>query len=243
MMPLPLPLPNVRGSTQSSPGPVRLLSPVRRSESVCGPSASRGRLRQRPPRPQTSLMAIVGYARVSSSGQSLEVQREQLLSAGAEKLFEEKRSGTSREGREALAQALDWVRDGDVLMVTRLDRLARSLVDLRHIIDRLADKGVGFRALQQGAIDTTRSDGRLMLNILASFAEFEADIRAERQREGFSKARAEGQALGRPVEIERTEVLRLHSAGMKPSHIARHLEIGRSSVYRHLAKLRGAADG
>ena len=89
-------------------------------------------------------MALVGYARVSSSGQSLEVQREQLLAAGCTRIFEEKRSGTSQSGREQLALALDYVRDGDALIVTRLDRLARSITDLRQIIDRLTAKEVIF---------------------------------------------------------------------------------------------------
>ena len=105
-------------------------------------------------------MAVVGYARVSSVGQSLDIQLEQLKSAGCEKVFAEKRSGASTEGRDQLAAAVDWVREGDVLVVCRLDRLARSIVDLRRIIDRLTEKGVGFRCLQQGAIDTTRDTAR-----------------------------------------------------------------------------------
>lgn len=123
-------------------------------------------------------MSIVGYGRVSSAGQSLDVQREQLLAAGAEQIFEEKRSGTTTEGREQLEAALRYVRKGDVFLVTRLDRLARSLVDLRRIVDTLTEKGVGFRCLQQH-IDTTSSEGRLMLNLLGSFAEFETEIRKE----------------------------------------------------------------
>ena len=95
-------------------------------------------------------MPLIGYARVSSSGQSLEVQRDQLLAAGCTRIFEEKRSGLSQDGRDQLALALDYVRDGDVLIVTRLDRLARSITDLRQIVDRLTAKEVGFRALQQG---------------------------------------------------------------------------------------------
>ena len=111
-------------------------------------------------------MPLIGYARVSSSGQSLEVQRDQLLAAGCTRVFEEKRSGLSQDGREQLALALDYVRDGDVLIVTRLDRLARSITDLRQIVDRLTAKEVGFRALQQGDLDTSTSNGRLMLNML-----------------------------------------------------------------------------
>jgi DNA invertase Pin-like site-specific DNA recombinase len=155
-------------------------------------------------------MPLIGYARVSSSGQSLEVQRDQLLAAGCTRIFEEKRSGLSQDGREQLALALDYVRDGDVLIVTRLDRLARSITDLRQIVDRLTVKEVGFRALQQGDLDTSTSNGRLMLNMLGAFAEFEADLRRERQREGIDKAKANGIYKGRkptvPVDDDVTPV-------------------------------------
>lgn len=184
---------------------------------------------------------LVGYARVSSVGQSLEVQLDQLKAAGSEKIFGEKRSGTTTAGRDALVDALEFVREGDVLVVTRLDRLARSLMDLRQIIDRLAAKGVAFRCLQQGAIDTSRSDGKLLLNIVASFAEFEADIRRERQRDGIEKAKAAGVYRGRPASIEGDKVLALHANGIGPAEIARQLGIGRASVYRYLAVDKRAA--
>lgn len=177
-------------------------------------------------------MAIVGYARVSSAGQSLELQREQLEQAGCEKVFEEKRSGTSREGREQLDLALGYVREGDVFVVTRLDRLARSLLDLTQIIDKLSSKGVAFRVLQQSAIDTSNSNGRLMLNLLAAFAEFETDLRRERQKEGIEKAKAEGRYKGRKPSVPVDEVKALHSQGIGPAEIARRLKIGRASVYR-----------
>lgn len=179
-------------------------------------------------------MALVGYARVSSAGQSLEVQEALLREAGCEKLFAEKRSGRTTDGRDALVEALEWVREGDVLIVTRLDRLARSITDLRQIIDRLTAKGVAFRALQQGAIDTTRSDGKLLLNILGSFAEFEADIRKERQADGIAKAKAAGVYKGRPPSIDPAEVVKLKAEGIGPAEIARRLGIGRASVYRVL---------
>ena len=180
-------------------------------------------------------MTTVGYARVSSAGQSLEVQLDQLAAAGCEKVFSEKRSGSTTEAREQLAQALEWVRDGDVLVVSRLDRLARSIVDLRKIVDQLTAKGVGFRCLQQGAIDTTRSEGRLMLNILGSFAEFELDIRKERQADGIAKAKAEKVYKGRPATLNPADVVALKTEGLGPSDIARRLNISRASVYRLLA--------
>ncbi len=179
-------------------------------------------------------MALVGYARVSSAGQSLEVQLDQLTAAGCKKVFSEKRSGRSTDGREELANALGYVREGDVLVVTRLDRLARSMIDLRQVVDGLAAKGVDFRVLQQGAIDTTRSDGRLMLNILASFAEFEADIRKERQADGIAKAKDAGVYKGRPKSIQAEQVAALKAEGLGAVEIASRLGIGRASVYRVL---------
>ena len=177
-------------------------------------------------------MPLVGYARVSSSGQSLDVQLEQLDGAGCSKVFAEKRSGLTLDEREQLGLALGYVREGDVLVVTRLDRLARSMIDLRQVVDRLNAKGVGFRALQQGAIDTTRSDGRLMLNILASFAEFEADIRKERQADGIAKAKAEGVYKGRRRTIDAASIGKLEAEGLGATEIAKRLGIGRASVYR-----------
>ena len=177
-------------------------------------------------------MAIIGYGRVSSTGQSLEVQGEQLRAAGCTKLFEEKVSGTSQQGRVQLAAALDYVRDGDTFVVTRLDRLARSMSDLRDIVDRLMAKGVEFRAIQQGAIDTSTSGGRLMLNMLAAVAEFETDLRRERQMEGIAKAKADGRYRGRPRSIDASEVRRLLSEGMRPTDVARALNVGRASIYR-----------
>jgi DNA invertase Pin-like site-specific DNA recombinase len=175
---------------------------------------------------------MVAYARVSSAGQSLEVQLDQLRAAGAEEIFQEKRSGSSTEGREQLEAAMRFVRKGDVFLVTRLDRLARSMTDLRKIADALTEKGVGFRVLQQGSIDTTRSDGRLLLNILGSFAEFELDIRRERQMDGIAKAKEAGKYRGRKASIDPAQIATLKAEGLGASAIARKLGIGRASVYR-----------
>lgn len=179
----------------------------------------------------TNAWRSVGYARVSSNSQSLDVQREQLLAAGCERIFEEKRSGTTTAGRDKLEEALTYVQEGDVLVVCRLDRLARSLVDLRKIIDQLTAKGVGFRCLQQH-IDTASSEGRLMLNILASFAEFDTDIRKERPADGIAKAKSEGRYRGRPASIDVGKIAALEAEGLGPSAIAKRLGIGRPSVYR-----------
>ena len=175
---------------------------------------------------------LVGYARVSTIGQSLEVQLEALNAAGCEKVFSEKVSGRSTVGREQLGEALDFVRKGDTLVVTRLDRLARSVSDLFSILERITAKGVAFRCLAQSGVDTDSSSGRLMLGILGAVAAFEADIRKERQAEGIAKAKEAGRYKGRPVSVDREKVLALRAEGVRPSDIAQRLGIGRASVYR-----------
>lgn len=175
---------------------------------------------------------IVGYARVSSAGQSLDVQLDLLREAGCGKIFGEKRSGRTCDGREELADALDFVREGDTLIVTRLDRLARSVGDLFAIMDRLQAKGVQFRCLQQSGVDTDSSSGRLMLAILGAVAAFEADIRKERQADGIAKAKSAGVYKGRKPSVDVTKVRDLHQSGKRPADIARELRIGRASVYR-----------
>ncbi len=159
-------------------------------------------------------MSIVGYARVSSSSQNLAVQEEQLSQAGCEKIFAEKVTGTTRDDRQALADCLDWVREGDTLVVTRLDRLARSGRDLHDIIAQLSAKRVGFRCLQQGAVDTTTSMGKLILGILGAVAEFETDIRKERQREGIERAKTAGVYQGRRSTIDAAQVRSLRDQGL-----------------------------
>ena len=181
-------------------------------------------------------MSIVGYARVSSSSQNLDLQLEQLANAGCEKVFAEKVTGTSRNDRQALADCLDWVREGDTLVVTRLDRLARSGRDLHDIIAQLSAKRTGFRCIQQGAVDTTTSMGKLILGILGAVAEFETDIRKERQREGIERAKAAGVYKGRKRTVDRQEVRRLNLSGVGASEIAQRLGIGRASVYRALSE-------
>lgn len=179
-------------------------------------------------------MSIVGYARVSSSSQNLDLQLEQLDAAGCEKVFAEKMTGTSRSDRQALAECLDWVREGDTLVVTRLDRLARSGRDLHDIIAQLSAKQVGFRCVQQGAVDTTTSMGKLILGILGAVAEFETDIRKERQREGIERAKAAGVYKGRKRAVDADQVRTLRDQGLGATDIATELGIGRASVYRAL---------
>jgi DNA invertase Pin-like site-specific DNA recombinase len=152
-------------------------------------------------------IATVGYARVSSVGQSLDVQLEKLKDC--DKLFKEKRSGVGT-GRPALKQCLDFVREGDTLLVTKIDRLARSTSDLYCILSQLAEKGVSFKVMDDPAIDTTSRTGKLVMGILALIAEFENDIRRERQMDGIKKAQDRGVRFGRkpllvPEAIERDQ--------------------------------------
>lgn len=182
---------------------------------------------------------MCGYARVSTTDQSLDVQIEQLTAAGCTKIFSEKLSGATVNGRAELEKALEYVREGDVFVVTRLDRVARSIIDLRAILERLKAKGVGFRALQQGDIDTTTSHGKLMLSILGAFAEFELDIRKERQREGIDKAKAEGRYAGGKAKLDADEVKKMRNSGMGAAAIAkdfqrRGINVSTRTVYRTL---------
>lgn len=178
---------------------------------------------------------LIGYARCSSISQSLDIQLDALSQAGCEKIFSEKASGRSTRDREQLALTLDFAREGDSVIVTRLDRLARSVSDLHQIIERLTEKKVAFRCLSQSGVDTDTSTGRLMLAVLGAVAAFENDIRLERQREGIEKAKAENRYLGRKPSVDTAKVTELHANGLGPSQIARELRISRTSVYRALA--------
>ncbi|MCK0530373.1 recombinase family protein [Sphingobium agri] len=177
---------------------------------------------------------LVGYARVSTTHQSLDVQMEQLAAHAAEKIFQEQVSGKSASNRPQLQAALDFCREGDTFLVTRLDRFARSAQDLHNIVSALTAKGVGFRCLQQGGLDTTTSHGKLMLGILAAVAEFELDIRQERQREGIEKAKARGVYQGGKQRFDPVVVQKLRDDGMKPRAIARELKCSPATVYRLL---------
>lgn len=182
-------------------------------------------------------MEIIGYARASSAGQSLDVQLDKLAKAGCGKVYQEKRSGRQAENRPELQAALEYVRDGDVLVVSRLDRVARSVLDLAKIADRLKRKNVSLRVLDQG-LDTTTSEGKLMFNLLGAFAEFEADIRAERQRDGIALAQQKGTKFGRKkalTDIQEECIRRMRAEdGFSIEQLAERFSISRSSVYRAL---------
>ncbi len=180
---------------------------------------------------------LVGYARVSTTDQSLDIQLDQLAQAGVEKVFSEQRSGKKSGYRPELQRALDFCREGDTFVVTRLDRFARSAADLHLTVEQLSAKGVGFRCLQQGGIDTTTTHGKLMLSILAAVAEFELDIRQERQREGIENAKAKGVYRGRIASIDRDAVKRMSADGMSARAIAERLGCSPASIYRLAGKL------
>jgi DNA invertase Pin-like site-specific DNA recombinase len=177
---------------------------------------------------------LYGYARVSTADQDLTIQLEALKAAGCEVIRAEKVSGTSRKGRKELETLLEFIRDGDVLVVTRLDRLARSNIDLYKIASDLREKGASLRAIEQ-QFDTSTSMGKALFGMLGTFAEFETDIRKERQAEGIAKAKAQGKYKGRPPSIDPDVVRRLKTEeGLGPTEIAKRLGIGRASVYRVL---------
>ncbi len=179
-------------------------------------------------------MATYGYARVSTTDQDLTIQREALQVAGCEIIREEKISGTSRQGREELRTLLEFLREGDTLVVTRLDRLARSMDDLSSIARELQEKGVALRATEQ-PVDTSSAAGKAFFQMLGVFAEFETNLRKERQMEGIAKAKAAGVYKGRKPSIDVDEVRRLREQqGMGATEIAKQLGIARTSVYRAL---------
>lgn len=183
-------------------------------------------------------MTIIGYARVSTTDQDLDIQLAALQAAGADIIRAEKQSGTTTEGRTELQTVLDFLRKGDTLLVTRVDRLARSVGDLQDIVRAVKAKGASLKATEQ-PIDTSTAAGKAFLDMLGVFAEFETNIRKERQLEGIAKAKAAGVYKGRPVSIDAVkiaEVKSLKASGLGASEIARQLDIGRASVYRALAE-------
>jgi DNA invertase Pin-like site-specific DNA recombinase len=184
---------------------------------------------------------LVGYARTSTAEQEagLQAQVRDLQAAGCTKVFQEQVSSIAE--RAELERALDYVRGGDTLIVTKVDRLARSTVGLWEIVKRLEaveDGGAGLRVLNLGGetVDTKSATGKLILTIFAGFAQFEREIMLERQREGISKAKSEGRYLGRrpSARLKADEAVKLFKGGRTVSDIAAALSIGRGSVYRAL---------
>ncbi|MGY4428582.1 DNA invertase Pin-like site-specific DNA recombinase [Bradyrhizobium sp. F1.13.1] len=156
-----------------------------------------------------------------------------MRAAGCDLIRSEKRSGTSTAGREELRTVLDFLRAGDVLMVTRIDRLARSIGDLQDIVRTVKARGGSLRATEQ-PIDTSTAAGKCFLDMLGAFAEFETNLRRERQLEGIADAKARGVYKGRKPSVDAAKVKAMHAEGKGPSAIAKELGIGRASVYRAL---------
>jgi DNA invertase Pin-like site-specific DNA recombinase len=179
--------------------------------------------------------SFIGYARVSTEDQDCSIQEAALRAAGCTVIRSEKKSGTSREGRTELETVLSFLRAGDTLTVTRIDRLARSLHDLESIVRDLKAKGVHLKAIEQ-PVDTSTPAGKAFLQMLGVFAEFETALRRERQMEGIAKAKEAGVYKGRKPSVDVAKVRQLRDAGMKPSAIAKELKVGRTSVWRALAE-------
>lgn len=186
-------------------------------------------------RPETATITtdaphLIGYARASSLDQSTAIQVAALKAAGCRTVREEKRSGTKATNRPELQAILDFVREGDTLVVTRLDRLARSVADLQMIALTLRERGASLRVLEQ-PVDTTSATGKLFFDVLSAFAEFETALRRERQMEGIAAAKKRGVYTGGKPRIDRTKVLDALKS-MTPTAAAKALKVSRATIYR-----------
>jgi DNA invertase Pin-like site-specific DNA recombinase len=177
---------------------------------------------------------IVGYARVSTDGQTLDAQQAALTAAGAEKVFAEKVSGAVTD-RKALAKAIAALGTGDVLLITRLDRLARSTRDLLNVLATIADKGAGFRSIADAWADTTTPHGRLMLTVLGGLAEFERELIKARTDEGRKRAQARGVRFGRKLKLTSHQIAEAKArreAGEALVEIGRSFNVSHSTISR-----------
>ncbi|MBG6215293.1 DNA invertase Pin-like site-specific DNA recombinase [Cryobacterium sp. CAN_C3] len=188
-------------------------------------------------------MASIGYARVSTREQNLDGQTDALAVAGCDKVFVEHASGVLAK-RPALDDALDYLRSGDTLVVTKLDRLGRSVRNLKEVVDGLQLRGVGLKALSQG-IDTTTPGGRLFFHMLAAIAEFEHDLIVERTHDGLAAARARGRKGGGRFKMTPTKAKQARTMYDAKSYtvqqIAETFSVSRGTIYRHLAEDAGPA--
>ena len=173
----------------------------------------------------------VGYARVSSVGQNLESQLVALKEYGCTKIFQEKVSGTSTKGRDQLKQCLEFVREQDEFVVTRIDRCSRSVLDLQLIVKQLDEKGVSLAATEQ-SINTKTPEGKCFLNMLSVFSEFETNIRKERQMDGIKANKDKFKGRGQTIDV--SKIKELKTKGLGATAIAKEMNIDRTSVYRLL---------
>ena len=181
-------------------------------------------------------MTFFGYARVSTSEQDLGIQETALRAAGCQTIRSEKKSGSERGARTELQVLLDFLRKSDTLVVTRIDRLARSMKDLQDIVYELKGRGIALKATEQ-PIDTSTAAGKAFLDMLGVFAEFETNLRRERQLEGIEAAKARGVYKGGKPRIDPDAVRKLIADGMKPAHVARQLGISRGTVYKFVPRV------
>ncbi len=180
-------------------------------------------------------MSKIGYARVSSHGQNLEAQVDKLRALDCAKIYEEKESATSSK-RPQLKACLDYIREGDTLVVTKLDRLARSTVDLCHIAKTLETKRVELEVIDQN-IDTSTSTGRLLFNMLGAIAQFETEIRAERQSDGIQKAKSKGVSFGRSKTLTDQQIQDMRQQrehGTLIKELMKTYSLSKASIYRYL---------
>jgi DNA invertase Pin-like site-specific DNA recombinase len=179
-------------------------------------------------------MTVYGYTRVSADGQNLDSQRAKLTEAGVEKIFAEKESGAKAD-RKALQRALRTLEPGDTLIVTRLDRLARSTLDLLNTLDTIGKAGAGFKSLADAWADTTTPHGKLMLTLLGGLAEFERSLILTRTSEGRARAKARGVRFGRKLKLtlhQQAEAKRRRDAGESLSEIARDMNVNYQTIGR-----------
>jgi DNA invertase Pin-like site-specific DNA recombinase len=177
----------------------------------------------------------IWYARVSTTGQKLEVQLDKLNAAGCDRIFEEKRSGGTRAERLELKNALTYIREGDQLVITRLDRLARSVLDLTQITKEIESKQVDLIVLDQ-SIDTSSPTGRLLFHMLAAIGEFERDLIKDRAADGIARAKAAGVKFGARSKLSADQVADIRLLLVDPANdrsaLARRYKISRATVYR-----------
>jgi DNA invertase Pin-like site-specific DNA recombinase len=181
-----------------------------------------------------SEMAVYGYARVSTDGQSLTAQITELKAANCERIFQEKASG-AKSDRKQLARLMAHLEPGDVVIVTRLDRLARSMLDLLTTLNAITKAGASFKSLKDTWADTTTAQGRLMVNILGSLAEFERELIMARTGEGRKRAMADGVKFGRPSKLtphQKREAIKRRDAGETHTVIARSLNVSHQTIGR-----------
>ena len=180
--------------------------------------------------------AKIGYARTSTVDQNLDAQIAALTAAGCGMVRQEQRCGATLEGRPELKTILDFIHPGETLVVTRIDRLARSMQDLQTIVARLKEKGAHLAATEQ-PVDTSTATGKTFFDMLGVFAEFETNLRRERQAEGIKAAKRKGVYRGRPPKIDMATIQAKLGAGLSPTEIAREMGISRGTVYKAKAEM------